>query len=105
VYKGASLYLYGELSGDRDSNRIVNALDDPSGNGVVPKTYFGFKANQLSPPDQTQNVTFIRDPFGNSYGYSTVKAFAPAGTDGFNPTFDLWSTANSADPNQWIKNW
>ena len=27
----------------------------------------------LFPADQTQNVQYIADPFGNSYGYSTVK--------------------------------
>lgn len=108
VYKNASLYLYGELSGDRDNNRIVNSADDLSGNGIIPRTYLAFKLNQLSPADQTQNVTFIRDPFGNSYGYSTVKFSNPSGTDGYNPTFDLWSTAGGKGPSdvlQWIKNW
>ena len=37
-------------------------------------------------------VTAIRDPFGNSYGYSTAKARTP-NHRGYNPTFDLWSTA------------
>jgi type II secretory pathway pseudopilin PulG len=107
VYLNAVLFLYEELSGDRDHNRVVNAADDQSGNGVVPKSYFAFKPNQLSPIDQTQNVTFVRDPFGNSYGYSTVKASTPAGPDGYNPTFDLWSTGGdaTASQTQWIKNW
>src|SRR6266705_3170163 len=50
-------------------------------------------------------VTYIRDPFGNSYGYST--AYQADSSKGYNPTFDLWSTANSTDANanQWIKNW
>ena len=38
------------------------------------RSYFVFKPNMLSPADQTQNVQFIRDPFGNSYGYSTIQA-------------------------------
>ncbi|PYK30647.1 MAG: hypothetical protein DME57_06260 [Verrucomicrobia bacterium] len=84
-------------------------LDDTTGSGVIPKTYFAFKPNQLSPTNQAQNVTAIRDPFGNSYGYSTIKNSNPNGTDGYNPTFDLWSTAGeiTATPNQnlWIKNW
>jgi hypothetical protein len=55
------------------------------------------------PPSSSNQVTAIRDPFGNSYGYSTK--MAATGGGGYNPTFDLWSTANSADPNHWIKNW
>ena len=91
----ASLYLYEQLSGDTDNNRIPEA-----------KSYFSFKPNQLSPTDQTKNVTSIRDPFGNSYGYSTAKALGK--TYGYNPTFDLWSIADdSSGTNQtkWIKNW
>jgi type II secretory pathway pseudopilin PulG len=98
-YALASLYLYKQLSGDTSANRQPAA-------GA--KTYFAFKPNQLSPTDQTQPVTAIRDPFGNSYGYSTAKAANPSGTVGYNPTFDLWSTAgvtSGADQTQWIKNW
>lgn len=99
-YATASLYLYEQLSGDLSANRKPAA---------TAKTYFPFKPNQLSPSDQTQDVTAIRDPFGNSYGYSTAKATNPNGTAGYNPTFDLWSTAGatSGAPNQtqWIKNW
>ncbi len=90
----ASLYLYEKLAGDSNHDRVA---DMPS--------YFSFKPNQLSPADETQNVIFIRDPFGNSYGYSTAKAANPAGTVGYNPTFDLWSTANDTDPARWIRNW
>jgi prepilin-type N-terminal cleavage/methylation domain-containing protein len=99
-YTGASLALYKIISGDADADRTPES-----------KSYFTFKPNQLSPTIQTQAVTYIRDPFGNSYGYSTVKASAPNGTDGYNPTFDLWSTAgvidtgNSPTQSQWIKNW
>jgi hypothetical protein len=61
----------------------------------------------------TYTVNYIRDPFGNSYGYSTAQAANPGGTAGYNPTFDLWSTAGlTATPGspdtitpQWIKNW
>jgi type II secretory pathway pseudopilin PulG len=109
AYQNASVSLYKPLSGDNNANRTVDASDDPSGSGVVPKTYFAFKPNQLSPTDQAQNVTAIRDPFGNSYGYSTVKSSNPTGADGYNPTFDLWSTAGETNPapnqNLWIKNW
>jgi general secretion pathway protein G len=98
-YASASLCLYKQLSGD------TNATRQPVAGA---KTYFPFKPNQLSPTDQTQNVTAIRDPFGNSYGYSTAKAANPSGTIGNNPTFDLWSTAGATsgtNQTQWIKNW
>jgi type II secretory pathway pseudopilin PulG len=102
VYQTATLSLYKLISGDanNDTNRIAES-----------KSYFPFKPNQLAPTDQNQAVTYIRDPFGNSYGYSTVKASTPTGPDGYNPTFDLWSTGGTIDqtssPNQsqWIKNW
>jgi type II secretory pathway pseudopilin PulG len=93
-YTNASLYLYEQISGDTNADRIVDAA----------KSYFVFKPNQLNPIDQTQSVISLRDPFGNSYGYSTSKASDPS-KNGYNPTFDLWSTATSADANQWIKNW
>jgi len=103
VYTKASLYLYKVLSGDSTGTR------SPTG-----KSYMQFKPNMLFPADQTQNVQFIQDPFGNSYGYSTKKASDP-NANGYNPTFDLWSTANysaqtSPTPtpspqNFWIKNW
>jgi hypothetical protein len=63
----------------------------------------------LSPPGGTGPVTAIRDPFGNSYGYSTAQQADPS--KGFNPTFDLWSTAgtnnstNAAYEKAWVKNW
>jgi type II secretory pathway pseudopilin PulG len=93
TYAAASLKLYESLSGDTDDDRSPDT-----------KSYFAFKSNQLSPTDQSQKVTAIRDPFGNSYGYSTMKA-SDSSKNGYNPTFDLWSTANSSDPNKWIKNW
>jgi len=99
TYSQASLYLYTQLSGDLTGNR------QPSG-----KSYLTFKPNMLSPADQTLSVQYIRDPFGNSYGYSTANQVAP--TTGYNPTFDLWSTAGltTTPPTttvtaQWIKNW
>ncbi|MGZ5005067.1 MAG: type II secretion system protein [Chthoniobacterales bacterium] len=100
AYENASLYLYKAISGDPNATR--------SGGG---KSYMNFKPNMLKPtPPSTAPVIAIRDPFGYSYGYSTIKAKAPSGTDGYNPTFDLWSTAGTTggqplDQNQWIKNW
>ena len=95
-YQSASLYLYKQLSGDATGNR------QPSG-----KSYMAFKPNMLLPaPPSTATVTAIADPFGNSYGYSTM--MAATGSGGYNPTFDLWSTAGGTTANdvlKWIKNW
>ncbi|MFN2476580.1 MAG: prepilin-type N-terminal cleavage/methylation domain-containing protein [Chthoniobacterales bacterium] len=97
TYRTASVVLYRALSGDDD-----NGTDRVSES----KTYFSFKPNQLGPvvPPQAK-VDYIRDPFGNSYGYSTMKASNPAASAGYNPTFDLWSTCGSTDAAQWVKNW
>ena len=97
-YTRASLYLYEVLSGDSNADRTIQ----PSETG---KSYINFKPNQLIPKDQTKPVTAIADPFGNSYGYSTRFRRIPA--HGYNPTFDLWSTAGSErnESSQWIKNW
>jgi type II secretory pathway pseudopilin PulG len=98
AYTQASLYLYEQLSGDSSGNR------NPTG-----KSYMEFKPKMLLPPGGTGTVTAIADPFGYSYGYSTANQADP--TKGYNPTFDLWSTAgalstsNPPDQSQWIKNW
>ncbi|MEY2546638.1 MAG: hypothetical protein QOG48_1755 [Verrucomicrobiota bacterium] len=99
----ATEYLYEQLSGNSAAN-----MQPTSG----AKSYFAFKPQMLAGNKDTNgsltSVTNIRDPFGNAYGYSTAKAANPAGTMGFNPTFDLWSTANAKpanDTNQWVKNW
>jgi len=94
-YAAASFFLYKELSGDPAGNRV------PTG-----KSYFSFKSNMLLPTDQAQAVTAIADPFGNSYGYSTANQANPS--KGYNPTFDLWSTAGGVagtDQTKWIRNW
>jgi type II secretory pathway pseudopilin PulG len=121
LYNTASLVLYRALSGDRNLDRTVNTADenfniDGSMLGTpltqLPQVYLQFKPNQLSPVDQTVNVQYVRDPFGNSYGYSTANQFDQS--KGYNPTFDLWSTAGLTAPPggasdtitpQWIKNW
>ena len=76
-------------------------------------------------------ATYLMDPWGNSYGYSTAglelqqeyqaalvlnpQATMPTqntfGTIGYNATFDLWSTGGttgmngSMDTAKWVKNW
>ena len=117
AYQTASQYLYGELSGDRNFNFVI----DPSEQGN--RSYFVFKATPPS-ADGTSNsgilsitrsgssytVNYILDPFGNSYGYSTIDnpIANPSPTPGYNPTFDLWSSAGGTTTNdvpKWIKNW
>ncbi|MGA7275685.1 MAG: hypothetical protein WBX14_12630, partial [Candidatus Udaeobacter sp.] len=85
AYQTASLYLYNALFGATAGSR----------NQTGARSYFVFKPNMLFPADQTQNVQYIQDPFGNSYGYSTIDnpVANPSPTPGYNPTFDLWSTA------------
>jgi len=102
-FGNSSLYLYTQLSGDWDGDQQPEATH---------KSYFTFKRQMLS-IDGNGFVTAIKDPFGNSYGYSTINQTDP--TKGYNPTFDLWSTAGlTNDPPstgtdtitpQWIKNW
>jgi type II secretory pathway pseudopilin PulG len=103
-YQNAALALYNLLFGATSGSRTPN---------TGARSYFVFKANMLYPANQTQNVQYIQDPFGNSYGYSTWNQVDP--TKGYNPTFDLWSTVGlTTDPPgtppdtitpQWIKNW
>ena len=98
-YVAASLFLYKELSGDSIGNRVATG-----------KSYFSFRPMMLLPKDQTQPVRAISDPFGYSYGYSTASQANPS--KGYNPTFDLWSTAGTRlgspgvyPQDHWIKNW
>jgi general secretion pathway protein G len=96
AYTNASVFLYTELSGlDTNQQPIANK-----------KAYFSFRPQMLGhPPGNSVTVTYLRDPFGNCYGYSTANQGNP--NNGFNPTFDLWSTANDKTGNTsaWIKNW
>ena len=94
-YAAASFFLYKELSGDPLGNRV------PTG-----KSYFSFKPAMLLPTDQAQAITAIADPFGHSYGYATANQANPS--KGYNPSFDLWSTAGGitgTDQAKWIRNW
>jgi prepilin-type N-terminal cleavage/methylation domain-containing protein len=94
-YQAASQYLYGQLAGDPDFDGVPNPNN---------KSYMQFKPNMLG--TDNANKVYPRDPFGNSYGYSTANQVNP--NQGYNPTFDLWSTAgltSGADSTQWIKNW
>lgn len=127
-YKESSLVLYKAISGD--TNLDFKASPEETG-----KAYAGdfFRPERMKfddPKSSSRKVEYIIDPFGNCYGYSTAglaqeeayrealrknaKADRPTETQlsGFNPTFDLWSTAGSnivaptdADRVKWEKNW
>lgn len=121
-YQKASLALYKALSGDANAN-----------GRATEKPYFEFRPDHLQ-KSSTGDIKFLKDPFGNSYGYSTAAAKVertfreelkknPNATrkdvKGYNPTFDLWSTggvvsktAGGGDPSvlnaerkRWVKNW
>jgi len=106
TYQDASRYLYEQLSGDADLN-----LSTDTGN----KSYMPFKESNLAVikdnTGKSVGLSHIRDPFGNSYGYST--AYQVNSAKGYNPTFDLWSTSGDKEPTEtdqqyvarWIKNW
>jgi type II secretory pathway pseudopilin PulG len=98
AYSGAAgaHALYQGLSGD--GNDAIGGTTTSTGiPGSSGKSYMTLKPNMLS-PNPPGATTRVIDPFSNDYNYQ-----AP-GTNNL-ATFDLWSTANSTDPNQWIKNW
>jgi len=120
-YKKANLTLYSALSGDSEPD------DEPDGKPEK-KAYISFTPNRLNfskdEAGQIKKVKFIQDPFGNPYGYSTMGLAEEAAyrkavrkdpktpridvSRGYNPTFDLWSTAgktNVVDTRSWVKNW
>jgi type II secretory pathway pseudopilin PulG len=103
-YQASAETLYQALSGQ------TNFTDTPVGN----KVYFTFKGTQVGNPSGSPSTTYVQDPFGFSYGYSTggtVNAtnYAPYNGSG---QFDLWSTGGTTDStltpnatNSWITNW
>ena len=125
-YLPANVFLYRELSGDRNCDGAVN-LDDQnvdSDGGKLeppltspPRRYYEFKPNMLTTTrnNGAAQIRGIGDPWGMSYGYSTANQ-ADA-TAGYNPTFDLWSVANKVSTSpvegaldasvrpSWITNW
>ena len=132
-YTIAGLVLYRALSGDTNLDRVVNATDmnfdisggSTSSQAAIPTVYYPFPPGMLLPAGGTGKVTNLIDPFGYNFGYSTAYAgdvatnnangTSIAPTHGYNPTFDLWSTAGniaktgdaqlSAKRAQWIYNW
>ncbi len=103
-YVSAGNLLYQQLSGDIDND--PNTAADDQRNYIAPL---------LKPNSLAMGATpYLKDPWGNAYGYSTMKASNLA-ANGYNPTFDLWSTGGytptggpvptPTPQNFWIKNW
>jgi len=96
-YQTNSTLLYEALSGQTNFTAIPVA-------GV--KSYMSFKGNQIGNP--AGSYSYITDPWGYSYGYSTGSAATPPyNGSGF---FDVWSTGGlingkQSNLNAWISNW
>jgi prepilin-type N-terminal cleavage/methylation domain-containing protein len=103
-YLTASETLFQALSG------ITNFNTDVPQAGV--KSYMTFTKKQIGNP---AGPSYIQDPWGNSYGYSTGDANLPPTAQALYPYngsgfFDLWSTggvsSTALNPtNSWIVNW
>ncbi len=124
-YQQASLALYKALSGDTNANGKIDASgsNPEKANNYAPDF---FRPQRFDSGYKTSgNITYVVDPFGHSYGYSTIglkaeqdyrvqlltnaDANRPA-AKGYNPTFDLWSTGGTTsgsdnDRMKWLKNW
>jgi prepilin-type N-terminal cleavage/methylation domain-containing protein len=122
TYAASGLFLYKQLTGDDNLNGQIDATE-------TAKKYAldSFKPSRFDAGFKTSGtISYIMDPFGYSYGYSTAglkaeqdyrvqlqtdpNAPRPSPSRGYNPTFDLWSTggsaaATSADQPKWVKNW
>ena len=122
-YSLSSQFLYAQLTGDTQFTGLASAMTkNYAPDFWKPSRIGGPKTNGVP-----TSVWFIMDPYGNSYGYSTAGllleqeyraqlsttpgATRPAqnsqSTQGYNPTFDLWSTAGDTLGNtaKWAKNW
>lgn len=124
-YRNSSLYLYISLTGD------ILPKDEPDGKSDEKAYIQTFPPKMIGRNGEGQ-LKFIKDPWGGSYGYSTAglkmeikykdklkddptAARSTIGTpQGYNPTFDLWSTAGKIsvganqiknDQAKWVKNW
>ena len=89
-------YLYGQISGDRDLRAERADTDVQSIHRRQRAILLLSAEHALTHRVPSNPVTAIRDPFGNSYGYSTANQRSQWHANGYNPTFDLWSTAGLA---------
>jgi prepilin-type N-terminal cleavage/methylation domain-containing protein len=126
AYQQASLFLYKALSGDLNANGKLDPEDTKSyASDLFKPSILNFNKDG---DGKILQVNYIKDPFDNSYGYSTIgakdeedfveavrksatptKVSRPTEVHGFNPTFDLWSTGGTttttSGQSKWVKNW
>ena len=98
-YVPSSEVLYRALSGNFDGDPATTSTLDG-------KRYYAFTPQMLR--ITPTGHTYVIDPWGNSYGYSTFGAVHPGDPAANNPTFDLWSTRagrHLKDKSNWVKNW
>jgi prepilin-type N-terminal cleavage/methylation domain-containing protein len=122
-YIEANLIMYSAITGDFEPK------DEPDGKpDKDAKVYFTFTRGQLNfTKDATGNpgrIRYVADPWGNPYGYSTAgakleedyrkqvrkdpKTARPTSLQGYNSTFDLWSTAGATtltNKSKWVHSW
>lgn len=122
-YLLANLDMYSAITGD------YLPASSPDGKPEKDsKIYYTFPRTQLSftkdNSGNPQNIRYVSDPWGNPYGYSTAgaeleakyradvrkdpKTARPTDLQGYNPTFDVWSTAGATTLTQrpkWVRNW
>lgn len=100
-YQDSTAFLYQQLTGQ---SKYGDPPPTPS-SGV--KIYMTFTRSQLGNDDPTDGASpiYLKDPFGNSYGYFPGSGANPPNSgSGF---FDLWSTGGDTvgKTNSWIVNW
>jgi len=104
LYQNSSEALYQALSGGQTAYTAAPIAGA--------KFYMSFKPSQIGNPAA---LSYIKDPWGYSYGYSTGDGnVAPAAQNQYpnngSGFFDLWSTAGTkgtkaTDINAWVSNW
>jgi prepilin-type N-terminal cleavage/methylation domain-containing protein len=122
-YVAANVDLYSALAGDFEPENEPDWKPEKDA-----KIYYSFNRSQLNFTKDTKGnpatIRYVSDPWGNPYGYSTAAnkmeteyrkeirknptAKRPAELEGFNPTFDLWSTAGATtltNKSKWVRNW
>jgi prepilin-type N-terminal cleavage/methylation domain-containing protein len=97
LYQQNSQIVYLALSGQ------TNFTDTPVA-GI--KVYMSFKRNQVG---DASAGSYVKDPWGYSYGYSTLTNTAGTAPYNGNGFFDVWSTGGKltaqVNTNAWISNW
>jgi prepilin-type N-terminal cleavage/methylation domain-containing protein len=122
-YLKANIAMYSSVSGDFEPTEAPDGKPE-KGN----KSYYQFTPSQLNFVKDASGgvaaVRYVSDPWGNPYGYSTAAneleseyrdevkknplAARPTELEGYNHTYDLWSTSGAttlAQKAKWIRNW